>query len=260
MSYRNDTIPGSVSYLLNNPQLSIAVRHNLTLIAEAPARLREIRAQLGLDQAAAYERAANDRSLSDEGRREREAELLQSAQQRADQAADRLRQSVIDAAGVVRDAAAARLPMPAAGTDGLLGRQAAWQRLKQLLDAGWQVRRVVERTTDPEELHALDEELPVWLEAKGAEPLTIARVRSQIQLQLAGAAGEEVAAYLAASRAVEIELEELLPKLGGHNRPSGSLGALTDSLTTAVLGRMNAQRTQARYVWDAPIEPKPAAG
>jgi predicted GIY-YIG superfamily endonuclease len=58
---------------------------------------------------------------------------------------------------------------PAAGVEALLGRQAHWCRTRTLLDAGISPEEVIAEAQDPEMLHSMIEELPIYLRSKGAQ-------------------------------------------------------------------------------------------
>lgn len=134
-------------------------------IIEAPFRLRQIREQHRNDLLNIRYTVRTDPNLSDEGRHAVYAERA-AAIVRRDQAAVADVRSDVESAIRVLDGAVGRARgNPAAGVEGMLARQAQWARARELVNAGVPLRSVIAEATQPEMLHAIQEELPTYLRA-----------------------------------------------------------------------------------------------
>lgn len=222
------------------------LRGHLETLAGAPARLLDVRKQFAAAREDAA-RQARDPNLSAAGRSRRERELIAAAQQRHDQAVGELRGQVDDAAAAVHRAAT--LPEPEPGVEPILARQSAWQRARQLLDAGMPVRQLLTEPgigDDPETLHALADELPIYARARGASRDTAHQLGGAVEAQLAHVAGPETYARYAAHAAAEVAHAGLQPKLDNAH------------MAGALASRQAEQDTLARYqaaAADQPIGP-----
>lgn len=180
------------------------------------ARLRVLR----FEHDAALTTIRNDisanRELSDEGRQKtlqrewtklRDQSMTELASIRSD-----MKQSVERITAAVD----ARLPQPQSGVEGLLQRQAAWQRVKQLLDSGTVQlpSQLIKQTTDVETLWALTDELPTWARSHGTPQDGADRLKLQAVAQIARVAGvDELAGDFEARQEAEAEVARLTPML-----------------------------------------------
>lgn len=104
-----------------------------------------------------------DVTLSDEGRRQRFAAEAKRSATTATAAVDQIIAQAQDAADTLTRVIDRAKPDRVGGVEGMLGRQAAWARVRELLAAGLTMRQIIDEATDPETLHAIADELPTWL-------------------------------------------------------------------------------------------------
>lgn len=183
---------------------------HLDALANAPGELRQI-----MNEHNEAMRTLRGQATSDSPEeRARIVKLAGPVQQRTQQRIGDLAGRVDAAHTALHTAARRALPAPAGGVEGLLGRQAQWQRAKTMLDAGLAPADVITETTDPEMLHALAEELPSYLRSQGASPEHAQAAATAVHDRLAEVTGGPAADARVAARTADVHragLDHLVP-------------------------------------------------
>lgn len=164
-------------------------------------------------------------------------------------ALDQLKNRVAAAQQAITVAVAAAWPKPAAGVEGLLGRQAAWQRARQLLDAGMTASAVIGETEDTETLYALREELPTWARARGAKTAKAAQIAQRVDAQMAKVAGGTSEVDLTAKFEAAALVAGLDPLLTGAEAEIAGRAAFGDGfgMNAAIASNLAMQAQRAYF-------------
>lgn len=142
-----------------------ALNSRLALILNADAQARDLLTRYRAATSEASRRIGADGRLSTEGKADALRTALAGVRQTfGTEIADLIAQ-VNGAVEALQRTAAALLPKPQPGVEGLLGRQAWWARTRSLLDAGVRPQDVIASTHDFEQLFSLREELPTAIQA-----------------------------------------------------------------------------------------------
>ena len=158
---------------------------HLDTLTGAPAQLRSIMADHDQQMRALRQQATSNSDTE----RQRITGLAKPVQARTAQRVNDLAGRVDTAHTTLRTNAERALPKPAGGVEGILGRQAHWQRAKTMLDSGIHPQDVINEAHDPELLHSLAEELPAYLRSKGATTDTAQDTTSAVYDRLAELTG-----------------------------------------------------------------------
>lgn len=186
---------------------------DLTALQTAQAEVRTIMHAHRAALAAATQAAGDDPHLSVSGREARYAELKAKADAEASTALAGVRQRCEQAVTALSDQADALLPAPKAGLEAMMARQIAWGRIREMLEAGISLAEIIEETDDPEVLHAMGEELPVFLKISGYDERRRTAVLRAVVGRLTETSGESATAAYAASRSADVAVAALDPLL-----------------------------------------------
>lgn len=234
------TRPSRLSMLgrTNGPAPSDRVATALQTLNDAGAQLRQLRIQHQANVDEIRRAVSEDPNLTAEGRQNTLRERSAAAGERARVAADSLWKDVEAALQAIADVIERNWPAPAAGVEGMLGRQAAWARARTLLDAGMRPTQVIAETDDVETLYALDEELPTWIRARGATRENAEAIRHRIDLRVAQVASSTdatsptaevdlMAKFEAAAIVAGLEpiFRQAAAEFAGHSFPSAGQSA-----------------------------------
>lgn len=206
----------------------------LEVLRGAPAR---VRAALETHRAAldaARRTTENDPELTQQGRDARMSELRGQAHEASAAVATDLRGSVEQATAAVRARAAATRPQPASGVEALMGRQIAWNRVREMLDANVPLDEVIGETLDPETLHALHEELPAYLRIKDIPAEGRAAVLQAVDDQLAHVGGERSYKAHTAAREADEHLALVSPLLDHVDQVAAGRASANDGMVAAI--------------------------
>lgn len=159
--------PFSLSWTTEEP-LSQRIAAVLEILNGAGARLRALRVAHQEQLEEARNRYNNDPNLTAEGRQEALRERTQAVGVQSMRAFAAFKSEVETAHNTINTAVESAWPKPAAGVEAMLARQASWSRMRSLLEEkAVKPDQLVDETTDLEQLHALTEELPTYVRAKG---------------------------------------------------------------------------------------------
>ncbi|MFI0134746.1 hypothetical protein [Streptomyces luteogriseus] len=227
-----------------------AITRALETLNGAAAELRDLQARHQNAVAEARLNISKDRNLTEEGRANRLRETTAALGEQNLAALKALRARIEAAQNAITNVVESAWPKPAAGVEGMLGRQAAWARSRSLLEGGIAVADVIQEATDTETLYALRDELPTWVRARGGNSEVMEQVRARIDQRIARLASDAAAVDLTAkyeARAIVAGLGPLLDHaeavVSGQRPADTALGA-------AVAGRM---ARQVAYGTQGPI-------
>jgi hypothetical protein len=193
-------------------------------------------------------------------------EAIQAAlvpiRQRNAAAVAQIRAQVDAADQTIGDAIDRATPQPVPGFEGEFGRSRRWARLEPLLDKGMNPGTVIREADHPEDLFALDEELPAWLQARvGANragvDAGVQRLRTRIRFRLIDMVQEpERTQGLAAITGLP-DLEYIYPLLiNAEQEVTGQVdvGAALHAAVEADRARKQAQADLDQLPWDFDLD------
>lgn len=187
--------------------------NHLQTLRDAPAQLRQLMNDHHAAIAPIRQQAEANPDLTPDGKRNAIKAASKPIQDSTAAAVASLGTAVDNAHGALQQQSAATLPKPAPGVEGMLGRQAAWSRSQSLLSAGMTPRNLINETSDPEQLHALRDELPTHLRAQAISAEDAAKVTEPITDRLAEVAGEPAASARLAAREADVHHAGMQPLL-----------------------------------------------
>jgi hypothetical protein len=240
---------GTIDHALPAVDVHASTRHlrgHLEALAAAPGQLRAIRTQLDTDLQAA-EAATRDPNLSNVGRSTRRAELIDAARQRAADAVAALQADAVAAlqADAARHAeavhASATLPPADPGVEAMMNRDRIWQRQRTLLESGAvKVPQLIAEANDPETLHALLEELPIYVRSKGVNPANAERTALAVEARLAAVTGGDMPARYAAHAAADVVMRGLEPVFAARGGGGMNVAVASQAARSKALGAYTA--------------------
>ncbi|SEC95336.1 hypothetical protein SAMN04489727_5736 [Amycolatopsis tolypomycina] len=221
------------------PAESAPTDQHLETLRQAPTQLQDILNQ-HREALAAVHNAPDDPHLTDDGKQARNTAQIQQIQARSSQAVADLEDATGSAYGALQQRSLDALPEPTPGVEGMLARQAAWSRVQTLLSSGMTPQQVIDEADDPDTLHALAEELPTVLRAKGLHPDDARAVLDTIDDRLAEVTGEDAASARLAAREADVHqagLEPLFSHARGEAAGTGHRGGALGATVAAELAR-----------------------
>lgn len=213
---------------------------DLDTLRTAPAQLRQIMNDHHGQIAGIRQQVEANSDYTPEGRRNAIAAASKPIQGRTAAAVAGLADQVDAAHSALQQQSAAMLPKPAAGVEGMLGRQAAWSRAQTLLAAGMTPRNLINETSDPDALHSLADELPTYLRAQGVDQDAAQAITGSILDRLAEVAGEPTASARLAAREADVHhagLQPLLRQAGAEATGQAAQGTGVGAAVAAQLAR-----------------------
>jgi hypothetical protein len=142
---------------------------------------------------------SHDPNLTEQGRDARVQEIRRQAGEQAATDLQRVREALDSDHETVLQYLQRKWPAPASGVEALLSRQAAWARMRSLLEAGMGPQNLIEETTDIESLWALREELPTWQRANAGRMNDRGGSTEMIDRRIADLTGDFASAALDAA-------------------------------------------------------------
>jgi hypothetical protein len=242
------------------PAESAPTDQHLETLRQAPARLQDILTEHRQALADVHNATDADSHLTDEGKAARKSAQVQQIQRRSSQAVAALEDETGSAYGALQQRSVNALPEPTDGVEGMLARQAAWSRVQTLFNAGMTPQQVIDEADDPDTLHALAEELPTVLRAKGLHPDDARAVLDSVDDRLAEVTGEDAASARLAAREADVHqagLEHLLAH--ARNEASGT-GHRGGGLAAAVAAEQARVRIAAGVSLEDDERPNASAG
>jgi len=231
------------------PTESAPTDQHLETLRQAPGRLHALLVEHRNALQDVQRQAQGDPELSPEGRTASITRGIPPIRQRTAQAVAAIDDEVGSAYGALQQRSDEALPAPKPGVEGMLARQAAWSRAQTLLNAGMTPQQLIDEADDPETLHALAEELPTVLRAKGLHPDDARAVLDTIDDRLAEVTGEDAANARLAAREADVHFAGLEPLLKhAHGEAAG--GDQSGALGAAVA----AQIARSRMATGEPLE------
>jgi hypothetical protein len=189
---------------------------------------------------------SHDETLSSVGRDARMAEIRQQAGDRAAVDLQRVREGLDSDQATVRRNFERKWPAPEAGLEPLMRRQAAWARMRSLLEAGMGPKNLIEETTDVESLHALREELPTWQRANAGRINGPSGSTELIDRRIADLSGDFASGALEAATEADANRAYCEPLL---NHAANEVRGLVDrSLAVAVATTLAAEQARQQVL------------
>lgn len=242
------------------PVESAPTDQHLETLRQAPARLQNILTEHRQALANVHNATNADSHLTDEGKAARKSAQVEQIRGRTSQAVAALEDETGSAYGALQQRSLNALPDPTPGVEGMLARQAAWSRAQTLLSTGMTPQQVIDETDDPETLHALADELPTVLRAKGVHLDDARAILDSVDDRLAEVTGEDAANARLAAREADVHqagLEHLLAHARAEASGTGHRGG---ALAAAVAADQARARLAAGESLEDDQRPNASAG
>ncbi|WP_103342604.1 hypothetical protein [Amycolatopsis sp. CA-126428] len=226
------------------PTDSAPTDQHLETLRQAPGRLQAVLVEHRNALQDVRRQVQGDPELTPEGRTAAATRRIEPIRQRTAQAVAAIDDEVGSAYGALQQRSLNALPEPTPGVEGMLARQATWSRAQTLLNAGMREQQLIDEADDPETLHALAEELPTVLRAKGLHPDDARAILDTIDDRLAEVTGEDAANARLAAREADVHFAGLEPLLKhAHGEAAG--GDQSGALGAAIAAQMARGRMAA---------------
>ncbi|MGO1054514.1 hypothetical protein [Crossiella sp. CA198] len=234
----------------SDPKPNQRILRALQTLNDASGELRTLRMEHSKAVSEARLAVSHDPNLSAEGRANALLERTAAVGERFMRSLTELKDNVDSAYSTIVRTIEKSWPTPAAGVEGMLGRQAAWARSRSLLDGGIRPGQVIEETTDVETLFALREELPTWLRSKGADLSAAEAATHHIDAQISRVASDPSIVDLSAkfeARTILAALQPMLDHTEAEFTGRGTPAAGIHAAVAAQLARQSPIGTRIAY-------------